>query len=391
MAHLRKRFVTPLLRKQAKLWPVVGLLGPRQSGKTTVFSQELELGPCISLDDLSTRTEAQRSPNTFLERQPSPCVLDEAQKAPEIFDAIKLKVDQKRVPGSYFLTGSSGFSSKIGIHESLTGRIALVNLHPLCLAELHAKEFQASLTPTQKRPRFASGEIAKSLDSGGMPVPAFLRDPEQRKAYWESWIETTLVRDLSRFFKRGYDVDLAYQLLERMGSILREGELPSLKHFATPARKLRDLFGVMEETFLLRRIRCHELGAGTDVWLPFDSGFAAHLMKSTRGQGALLSLARTLIWNEWACQHSYQGVRLPRVYIKSAKGAPVDWIDTQGIPYRIVESADLVGKSGWEERALAAAMKKLGAKTGYLVAPVDAPILPGKKGGIGILPWSAWS
>jgi len=69
-------------------------------------------------------------------------MIDEVQKAPNLFDAIKLRVDKKRIPGSYFLTGSSSFSSKIGIHESLTGRIAISHLHPLSLAELHAAPFR---------------------------------------------------------------------------------------------------------------------------------------------------------------------------------------------------------------------------------------------------------
>jgi len=370
---------------------VIGLLGPRQSGKTTIFSKELDLGTPASMDDIASRTEAQNSPGAFIARQGSPCVIDEAQIAPELFDAIKLAVDRKRVPGSFFLTGSAAFSSKLGIRESLTGRIGLVALHPLSLAELHAREFAASDRPGVREPRFNIDIIARGLEAGGMPVPAFLRDREQRHAYWEAWIETTLVRDISRFFGRAYDAEIAYRILDRMGEVLRQGELPGLKHFAQPARKLRTILTALEEIFVLRRVICHEAGSGSDYWLPFDSGFAAHIMGETSGEGALLSLGRVFLWNEWACQHNYQGMRLPRVYIKSAKGAPVDWIDARGTPYRISSNAKLAGKSGWEERALAAAMKKIGARTGFLVAPVDTSIPPARKGGIGILPWGAWS
>src|SRR5690242_13278622 len=117
MPHLRPRFATQLIEKLSKLWPVIGVIGMRQSGKTTLVQKLLNVSQVISFDDLAIREEAQHSPGTLLEKLPTPVVLDEVQKAPAIFDAIKLKVDRKKVPGSYYLTGSSAFSSKIGIRE----------------------------------------------------------------------------------------------------------------------------------------------------------------------------------------------------------------------------------------------------------------------------------
>ncbi len=89
------------------------------------MQQLFQLDHLVSLDDLAMREEASRSPSTFLKKLTTPVVLDEVQKAPAIFDAIKLNVDQEGIPGSYFLTCSTAFSSKIGICESLTGRIGL--------------------------------------------------------------------------------------------------------------------------------------------------------------------------------------------------------------------------------------------------------------------------
>jgi predicted AAA+ superfamily ATPase len=76
---------------------------------------------CVSLDDLEARTEANESPKIFLSKLDRPLIIDEVQKAPHLFDAIKHAVDQKKIPGTFYLTGSSTFSSKIGIRESLTG------------------------------------------------------------------------------------------------------------------------------------------------------------------------------------------------------------------------------------------------------------------------------
>jgi predicted AAA+ superfamily ATPase len=127
MAYFRERCASQLIEKLSKLWAEIGTLGPRQCGKTTLIQNYLgssePVSFPVSFDDLENQQEAARSPKSFLAKLGFPAVIDEVQKVPAIFDAIKLNVDKKRIPGSYFLTGSSGFSSKIGIRESLTGRI----------------------------------------------------------------------------------------------------------------------------------------------------------------------------------------------------------------------------------------------------------------------------
>lgn len=389
MPHLRKRFAERQVQKLARLWPVVGVLGPRQSGKTTLIRNLLSIDGSQSLDDIEARLEAQSSPKAFLARLSRPAVIDEIQKAPELFDAIKLNVDHKRVPGSYYLTGSTSFSAKLGIRESLTGRIGLITLSPLTLAEIKSKPFRA--VRALGEPRFSLQDAVRVMVTGGMPVPAFLRDADQREMYWRSWLDTTLSRDLPRFFKSGYDPDFAYTLLNRMGALFIEGELPTLKHFSAKAQKIRAYFSAMEEIFLLRRIVCHEAGIGKDVWITMDSGLAAHLMGKTIGEGPALTLARHFLWNEWITQKEYQGVRPERVYYKSAAGSPVDAV-LDGLPMRVVASAAAaIRRAKWEERPLLGAMKKVGAKFGYLVAPVEKMIPAPKSGGVGILPWSAWS
>ncbi len=392
MPHLRQRHVVVLLRKLASFWPVVGLLGPRQSGKSTIFRDLLEWGDPKSLDSLELREEARRSPSTFLEKLPQPALIDEIQKAPELFDAIKLKVDRKRIPGAFLLTGSSGFSPRLGIRESLTGRIGLAELLPLTLSELQQKPFVQVSRLQAEGHRFGVRELLPAVLSGGMPVPAFMRDRDQRDQYWSAWLQTTVYRDLSAFFPRGFDGDFAMKILDRMAVVMREGELPTLKHFKDPARKVRTYLDCLKELFLVRKIACHSEGVGKETWLFFDSGLAAHLMGRVDGEGATLSLARHFLWNERAAQSIYAGKRLVREYFKSAQGAPVDMIMEEQIPIRIVPSAiDVTRRLKIEERAVLGAMKRLKVSHGYLLAPVEEGFLPPKKGGVGVLPWGVWS
>jgi hypothetical protein len=96
-----------------------------------VLREILGIDRYASLDDESGLEDALLSGKTFLSKLGTPAVIDEVQKAPRLFDAIKLKVDLNRRPGGYFLTGSSQFSSKIGIRESLTRLYLFIGVEAL--------------------------------------------------------------------------------------------------------------------------------------------------------------------------------------------------------------------------------------------------------------------
>src|SRR3989338_457958 len=183
MPHDRKRDALGQIRKLGSFWPVTGILGLRQVGKTTLLRKLAGVENFVSLDDEEMREEALHSAKNFLSKLTPPIIIDEIQKAPSLFDAIKLKVDQRKIPGSYFLTGSSTFSSKLGIRESLTGRIGLLRLYPFTLSEVHQKEFETERASFshKKPPRFSSEDVIRSLATGGLPVPVFTRDAEQRE------------------------------------------------------------------------------------------------------------------------------------------------------------------------------------------------------------------
>lgn len=396
MPHTRSRHILDRLKKLAALWPIVGVIGARQSGKTTLVCKILGIDNVVSLDDQEYRELANQSPQLFLSRLKKPVVIDEVQKAPPLFDALKLNVDRKKIPGTYYLTGSTSFAARVGIRESLTGRLGLLQLTPMTIAELHQKPF-SPINELDKpfavhtKPRFDLDKISRAILSGGMPVPAFLRAEDQRHLYWQSWFETTLYRDLPRLFPRSYDPDLALNIVNKMATVMKEGDLPSLRHFAQPARQVRKYLSAMEDIFLIRKISCHPLGQGKEAWIFFDSGLLCYLMGSSSGEGQMLSLARSFLWNEWINQAQARGLPFEKLYYKTAHGQPVDAI-LNGTPLRIVASTTaLTTQLRWEERVIQGAMKKLGAKFGYLIGPTDSVVLPDKKGGIGILPWGIWS
>ena len=91
----------------------------------------------VSFDDKNMRELAKSNPGDFLRAFPDGAIIDEAQKVPELFDAIKLIVDNGEYsPGKYILTGSSQFRLKENISDSLAGRIGLIKLLPFSIDEL---------------------------------------------------------------------------------------------------------------------------------------------------------------------------------------------------------------------------------------------------------------
>ena len=132
------------LMRLADQFPVITITGPRQSGKSTLAKAAFPNKRYISFDDKNYRELAKSNPGDFLKAFPDGLIIDEAQKVPEIFDAIKLIVDNgTHTPGKYILTGSSQLRLKENITDSLAGRIGLLKLMPFSIQELKAAKLLA--------------------------------------------------------------------------------------------------------------------------------------------------------------------------------------------------------------------------------------------------------
>lgn len=389
MPHRRKRHLEGFLKKQASFWPVVGVVGLRQVGKSTLFRELIGLSSnYLTLDDEDTRSDAESSPKAFLARQETPLVIDEVQKCPPLFDAVKSAVDRRRVPGSYYLTGSSSFSAQKNIQESLTGRIGLCELSPMTLAETDEKPFAVErLSPLHvHKPRFDIERLSHQATRGGMPVPLFSRDNGVRIQYWKNWLATTLGRDLARVYGRGYDADFAEKVFFELVRHHEQGIFPTIGDFRFDSRRTKKYLSALRNVFVVRSLPCHEAGTGKDVFFLSDSGMASALMKHPASNAISLVLTRIFILNEILANTHYAGQTMRWTYFKSRKGSPIDLV-WNNLPIRIIGS---IRRTGWDERAVAGAIKLLRCKTGLLAGPTDHVTLP-KKGGIGLVPWTYWS
>lgn len=132
-----ERTIRRALLSAAAQAPVVALTGPRQSGKTTLCRACFPDHDYVSLEPLDTRDFAQTDPRGFLRQHSGPVILDEVQRTPELFSYLQEVVDSEPTPGRIVLTGSQHFGLSAAISQSLAGRVALLDLLPLSLEEVH--------------------------------------------------------------------------------------------------------------------------------------------------------------------------------------------------------------------------------------------------------------
>src|SRR3989338_1977209 len=132
------RHIEKPLREYLKIFPAVSLTGPRQSGKSTMLHEMFENQyTYVSFDDPLTLDFLSQDPKGFMKQYGNRVIFDEAQKAPLLFNYLKIAIDEDRHNyGKFILTGSSQFSLIRQITETLAGRIGALSLLPFHMNEL---------------------------------------------------------------------------------------------------------------------------------------------------------------------------------------------------------------------------------------------------------------
>lgn len=110
---IRRNLEIPL-KKYIKQYPVIAIVGPRQSGKTTLTKEFFKNYAYVSLENLDIRLQAQKDPRRFFHDNPPPLIIDEAQRVPELFSYLQEIVDTNDTGGQYILTGSQSLKCTRG-------------------------------------------------------------------------------------------------------------------------------------------------------------------------------------------------------------------------------------------------------------------------------------
>jgi hypothetical protein len=255
------RHLTEPLRQALSDTPVVLLNGARQVGKSTLVQSLLDGHPSryLTLDDATVLAAVTRDPAGFLAGLDGPVILDEVQRAPELFLAIKASVDRDRHPGRYLLTGSADVFLLPRVSESLAGRMEVLTLWPLSQGEIEGVRetfvdalFGSSFRPPAL-PALSRGEILDRALTGGYPEILSRKSEDRRRAWFGSYITTLLqrdVRDLANIEDLTALPRLLSLLASRSATLLNYSELS--RSSGLPVTTLKRYFALLEVTFLVR-------------------------------------------------------------------------------------------------------------------------------------------
>lgn len=201
--YINRQLETKFL-KMSKFFKAVLVTGARQVGKTTMLKHLSDERTYVSLDDTDVLLLAKQDPKLFFMRYKPPIIIDEVQKAPELFPYIKILCDESEENGLFWLTGSEQFSMMKNVTESLAGRIGIMTLYPLSMAEITGVSFDTpidfsieSLVEREKQAKnYDLDSVFDIIWKGGMPQVQNA-DSEERSIYFSSYINTYLMRDVT--------------------------------------------------------------------------------------------------------------------------------------------------------------------------------------------------
>lgn len=347
-AAIYPRYALPRLTEALADSPVVLIHGPRQCGKTTLAQTQGRHSKYayLSFDDDVARVAAQADPAGFVSDLPERVILDEVQRVPALFAALKIAVDRKRVPGRFILTGSANVLLVPKLADSLAGRMQILRLHPLAQCELarHAPGFLDALFEGRFKFRQSErlgGQLAQRIAAGGYPA-ALARPAGRRRAAWyRDYLEALVQRDV-RDLARISSLDVLPRLLALAAA--QTAQLFNMTALAAPFQLSRPTIGdyvtLLERVFLLERLppwhsnRISRLIKTPKLHLG-DTGLACALLGVDAAALAadrplLGQILETFVFQELRRQASWHDEPLAFFHFRDKDGVEVDIVIERG-------------------------------------------------------------
>ncbi|MCM2279288.1 MAG: ATP-binding protein [Oligoflexia bacterium] len=232
---------------QLRLFPVWLILGPRQIGKSsTLLRCSTSDRQYVNLDDLQIRTRATQDPQLFFSGLKAPLLIDEIQYAPQLLSPIKQLADSGAAAGSIWLTGSQNFEVMAGVHESLAGRLGILNLFGLSDEEAG---LAPQATPAQYFERIVRSTFPKLSDVTDLPA---------RQLYLSSYLQTYIERDVRELLgiqkRREFEIFLKVCAL-RTGQVINFDAMA--RDVGVSSVTIKEWLSLLEDSFLIKLVQPH--------------------------------------------------------------------------------------------------------------------------------------
>lgn len=327
----------------SRYFPCVLMTGARQVGKSTLLRSMLPRGMrYLTLDDYQLAEYAKGDPMGFLESYAGPLCIDEIQYAPELFRAIKMKVDANRRPGMYWMTGSQRFHMMKGVSDSLAGRIGIVDLYSLSQQELYGNAAPVPFNPAQPVEGMSEEslcgihELYARIWRGG--YPELHRNPDMPAYdFFRDYVQTYMERDVRSLTQVG-DLEAFGRLMR--SAAMRTGQQLVYSDLARDAGvspktatswisilrasgivELLEPYHVNTTKRLAKSPKLYFTDTGLCCWL---AGWrSVEMLQEGPFAGAILE---TWVYGQLIRRYANAGIRPTLTYYRDLDGAEIDFV-----------------------------------------------------------------
>ncbi len=295
------------LQQSAAEYPVVAVLGPRQSGKTTLVQKAFPKKAYVSLEDLENRDFASQDPRGFLSSYKAGVIIDEAQRVPALLSYIQTEVDQNKKKGWCILTGSNQFLLDEKISQSLAGRVSILRLLPLSFEEL--------------KPQYKFQTIEDVIFKGGYPQ-LFVENLRENR-WFNNYVETYVHKDI-RLIKNISNLSQFNVFLKMCAA--RVGQTVNLQSLSNDCglsqNTVKSWLSLLESSFIAKRIAPYyknfnkRLVKSPKIFF-YDTGLLCWLLSVRRASDITLHPLKGALFENWVFSE------LQKYFFNRGQPAPV--------------------------------------------------------------------
>jgi len=298
-----KRNIEKEIDKISEQFTCITIYGSRQVGKSTMVKHFFgENVKCVTFDDLSIRNYAINDPKGFLDYYSTPLIIDEIQKAPSIFEQIKIRIDQEKMKQLksegkpkllYILTGSNQFELRQEVIESLAGRTAILNMSSLSFSEIYNYESSSAFSSDidvlkDKENKYKSKfrnrkEIFEDIFKGGMPE--YITNNIDRNVFFNSYVLSYIEKDVINVINPKYEsVFLNFMQYIALRTAQQIDYSNLARCLGIDARTIKDWISILETSGIIKLLRPYMANISSSIIKTpklyfMDTGLCSYLAK----------------------------------------------------------------------------------------------------------------
>ena len=320
-----KRLIDSELNRCSEFFPVVTILGPRQSGKTTLAKTFFSDYSYINLEDPEYFELAKNDINAFFSTVKIPVIIDEVQRVPELLSKIQVLVDKEKSNGKFILTGSFQQGLKAAISQSLAGRTAILNLLPFSIKELNSAGFDFS------KDEFLYKGFMPRHYSENQPVDLLYR------SYFQTYVERDVQSLLNVKHKNLFEKFLRL-LAGRIGQVVNYESLAN--DTGVSKTTISEWISVLESSFIIFKLEPYfenytkRLVKSPKIYF-YEPGLASYLLGIKNAEQVsrdplVGNLFENMVILEILKAQYAKGLEKSLYYFRDSKGFEVDLIIANG-------------------------------------------------------------